>query len=359
MNDDIDIEKQSLGAGRRIEAPELSIVVQGPIKETTDERGHATILVLQAARKHYPAAEIVYSGWEGHPLPASAGELVDRVVLSTDPGPVQTFDTADGPVVENINRQIVSTTAGLNAATGRFAVKLRSDTLIVENRFDQWTRSQDRKPGQATQFVSPVIAASQYTRLFFLEYGGLRKCIGHLSDLFFFGRREDLLRFWAGPLVSPEPIRLSRRQDAATPEQVLTIRFLSLRGALPPGTRITGKFTNQVSGLAWKGWLTFLAGNFVVMTDAELGVRHPSRFARLGLSRIIFESDPSIAAAAGTEGLGPLLRFYALKALLYLEYQAKFAVRRGLGAKRFEFVKTRMMQYGIRRRRVRDRGDRH
>ena len=334
----------------QLQSGHVSIVVQGPFKDATDAQGHSTISVLRSARRYYADAEIIYSGWQGAALPLEVHEFTNSIILSTDPGPVQTFEAETGPIVENINRQIVSTVAGLRAANRQFAMKLRSDTLIVGNLLQPWLERQRAKSERTTLFQLPLVAASQYTRLFFFEYGGFRECIGHLSDLFFFGLKEDLLRFWDGPLIVPGMTQLRDRWSAATVEQILSIRFLVAHGGLPKEVRIHEKLAKRVGDLDWSRWTELLESNFIVLDDDRLGVRHPLRFARLGLSRLLFESDSSISAARGTLGYGRLLWFYFLKIVVYLEYQMKFAMRRLLGTTRYKSFGRQVMARAARLR---------
>jgi len=50
----------------------------------------------------------------------------DTLVLSHDPG--ATIRTQGGLLPNNVNRQIVSTRNGLQKASGKYAVKIRTDT---------------------------------------------------------------------------------------------------------------------------------------------------------------------------------------------------------------------------------------
>jgi hypothetical protein len=327
------------------ETPRLSIVVQGPIKRETDAAGFSTSSVLASARQHYPQAELIYSGWQQDEIPREVRALADKVVLSPDPGAVNTFITSAGAVRENINRQIVSTVAGLKAGQHNYAMKLRSDTLITGNRIAKWLAFQRRKGSQTPYLAMPIVAASQYTRLYFFEYGGFQPSIGHLSDLFFFGLRSDLLALWDGELITTSQCSLREKYEAATAEQLLMTRFLAKAQLVDANVRIDSKFARKLGHLTHSAWVDVLHSNFVVLDEDDLGVRHPRRFVRRGLSTLLFETDRSIAAARGSSGYASTLAFYGAKAVVYLEYQVKRAIRAMLGIERYRAISKLALRY--------------
>ena len=95
---------------------QVSFVVQGPVEAA----GPAwTARTCAALRAFFPGAEIVLSTWAGtYPK----GIAYDALVLSEDPGPVGT-----NPSNANVNRQLVSTLAGIEASSRPLVVKVRSD----------------------------------------------------------------------------------------------------------------------------------------------------------------------------------------------------------------------------------------
>lgn len=309
---------------------DLSIVIQGPIKAVSDGAGFATAEVVRSARRHYPDAEIIYSGWAGTELPAGTAAELDAVVLSADPGPLVAFRTAEGDVVQNVNRQIVSTVEGLRRATGFRAMKLRSDTLVVGDGRADWHARQAAKKGRTTLFEEPVVVAGQFTRLFFLEYGELRPSLGHLSDLFFYGRRSDLLRYWDRPLIATHEATLPNHEWAPNPEQMLALRFL--------GGLLENKFVQSVGDLDVAAWQAMLRDNFVVLSEGALLVRHPPRCVRLGLSRFAFDTDDSIDAVSGELGQWRRLSALAPKVMAVAEYRFKSVARKIIGENAYKGI---------------------
>jgi len=175
-----------------IPSKDISFVVQGPVNR------EVTPLCLTALREHFPQSEIVLSTWEG----TDTRDLAyDTLVLSADPGAVLSM-APDFPIVchNNGNRQLVSTKAGLRAASRPFAAKLRSDLLLQGSG---WLEHWDRYPHRSADwrmFQERVIIGNLYAR-------NPRRDIPkpfHPSDWFMFGLRDDLLLLWDVDL-EPEP----------------------------------------------------------------------------------------------------------------------------------------------------------
>jgi WavE lipopolysaccharide synthesis/Glycosyl transferases group 1 len=198
---------------------EVSFVLQGPIERD----GPAwTARACAAIRAHFPGAEIVVSSWRGA---AAAGLDCDEVVLSEDPGPVGSarFNT-------NVNRQIVSTVAGLRAASRPLVVKLRSDVVFHDAvLLHHWGRWEERCDALAL-FERRVLVPNVFTR----RPGYLAPLPLHPSDWSCMGTRADLERLFDVPLqtdagavgAAPAPgIAALWSADlsglAATPEQYL------------------------------------------------------------------------------------------------------------------------------------------
>ncbi|MBI5770156.1 MAG: hypothetical protein HZA93_20440 [Verrucomicrobia bacterium] len=300
--------------------------MQGPLKAASDKAGFATIDVVNSAREYFPQAEIVYSGWKSAAPAPEVTRRVDHVVLSDDPGTVVLGRSVAGPNVENTNRQIVSTVEGLKAATGDVVIKLRSDTKILNARLAGLLQPRPKPE----MFAQPLVACSHFTRLHFFEYGGEHRCVGHLSDLFFCGRKEDVLRYWDGPLVAPHHDELLSYVRRPTAEQVLFVRFLRNSGRVPPDTDIRDKYADALPGMDFETYVGFLRRHFVVATPHALGIALPPRFARRGFSRYVFETESSLRSRAGESGRLAQLSYAAMNRLIRGEYRARRAAKRVL-----------------------------
>jgi hypothetical protein len=171
-----------------IAASEISVVVQGPWYE------NLTREVVSSVRRYLPGAEVIYSGWTG----ADASALsADKVVLSDDPGGRP--HPHDPRFFYNTNRQIVSTRAGLQAASHTYAVKLRSDQLLTSARFLEYFDCFPKRGTDYVMFEHRVAVSDIYT-----INPRRGPYLFHPSDWFHFGQARDLLLLWDLPLA-PEP----------------------------------------------------------------------------------------------------------------------------------------------------------
>ncbi|MFZ5830272.1 MAG: WavE lipopolysaccharide synthesis family protein [Planctomycetota bacterium] len=176
---------------------EISVVVQGPIVGGPNDppERRLTSRCVASVRRALPQAEIVLSTYRGADL---EGLTYDVLVESDDPGGHLQNDLLR--VWNNCNRQITTTRAGLQRASGQLAMKLRSDMeLTGAEGLKHFGRYSKRCP-EWHIFEERLLACTVYSRNPRLSY-----CYPlHPSDWFFFGRREDMLRLWNIPL-QPEP----------------------------------------------------------------------------------------------------------------------------------------------------------
>lgn len=160
----------------------LTVIVQGGLHPNE-------INLVKKFKQAFPFAQVVVSTWTRDEALAA---VADDYIVSADPGG---FALArEGKVIrtENINRQIVSTRAGLDVATGEWALKWRSDfDFDVKRMFEVLTRHAAQLPDDG------LLTLSYHTANPFADVG----LVGHVSDWMYFGRTAHLRK-----LVSPTPI---------------------------------------------------------------------------------------------------------------------------------------------------------
>lgn len=176
----------------------ISVIIQGPIDWTTDvvSLQGTTLALSKSIRKFLPGAEIIISTWIDENV---EGLEYDRVIFSELP-PSQ----GDWPgfVASNVNRQIVSTSAGLNASTRQYALKIRSDMVLEGVDFISIFESRcaevflDRCCGAI--FELPIVAnnfSSRNTAAILARLPDHPLPL-HPSDHLQFGLRRDLATLW-------------------------------------------------------------------------------------------------------------------------------------------------------------------
>jgi hypothetical protein len=297
---------------------QVSIVVQGPIYGAA--HGHLTRRVLESVRRHLPASEVVLSTWAGSD---TAGLSYDRLVASEDPGGFP--QVHDPRVLYNINRQIVSTVAGLQQSSRPYAAKLRTDMPLIGNGF---LRLQQQFPARSDDYrlfaervVSPTIYSVCPERA---------PALFVVSDWFSFGLRDDLLLLWDVPLAPedkmahyferhPEQNRLHTNEVTwFGAEQFIWVQALGKRFTIP--FQHAQDFSAEAVQIAEQA----LANNFVLAGLEQIGLSAPRHRLARGDWAICYSHgewlrlyrrycDPGVATGPDPKLLGKHLTIHALR----------------------------------------------
>lgn len=220
----------------RISNDKISVIVQGPIDWSMDERylTATTSALCARLREILPSAEIILSTWNGQ---VYAGLDIDRVVLNDDPGPQGNWPSF---VPTNINRQIVSTVAGLQASVRPYCLKCRTDVVIEGTEFLERYAALPPIPADKRRlFDHPIVSNNLTSRNTTEILSRLpdHPLLFHPSDHVHFGLRSDLLNLWDIDLQSEDDAFyfLDRAQPnrwryhelgKLTPEQFLLINAI-------------------------------------------------------------------------------------------------------------------------------------
>lgn len=171
----------------------LSVVVQGPVygRPTDPPSKRYTMRCLESVRRALPHAELILSTWRGTDV---AGLPADVVVLNDDPGPVAPRDPRG--VSNNVNRQVVTTRAGLERASRPLAMKLRSDIELADGRalklFGGWPARAERVRVLRERILVPTYYSFNPGRIY-------ARFPYTVSDWCHVGLLEDLADLWATP----------------------------------------------------------------------------------------------------------------------------------------------------------------
>jgi hypothetical protein len=169
---------------------DISVVVQGAV-------GPYTPKCLASLRRHLPNAEVILSTWEG----SDTTDLdFDTLVLSIDPGAL----AHDGPFLNNVNRQLASTRAGLSRATRRYVLKMRTDFYLKHAGFLRYFGRFPAVDRAHALFSERAITDTCFTRRF--APFTLLPTPFHVSDFWLFGLTNDLCMYYAA--IPPMPTEL-------------------------------------------------------------------------------------------------------------------------------------------------------
>lgn len=207
---------------RSIRPEEITVVVQGGVHP------EYTPLCLRSVRTALPGAVILLSTWEGADC---RGLDYDKLVQSRDPGAV--YSDTEGRVLNNFNRQLVSTRAGLERVETPYCMKLRSDMLLLDSSFLRFFGRYDAVPPPYLE--NRILLLDFYTR-----NPRVLPVPFHPSDWLTFGRTADLRRYYDIPLQPEEERRwfsAHRKENTCFPtllmryaaEQYFCLGFLRAR----------------------------------------------------------------------------------------------------------------------------------
>lgn len=200
-------------------ATDISIIAQGAIAPITKS-------VLNGLRTAFPGSELILSTWEGTDL---SGLTFDKVVLSPDPGAQMADEVAH--IANNVNRQIVSSCAGIKEASKPFILKTRTDILIHNADFLRYWGRYDGEVHYV--FKDRLLICNYYTR----NPRVMNICF-HPSDWLLFGNAEDVRIYYHDiPLQEDEAASWFKYHlkhqtlftnflSQFTPEQYIFINFL-------------------------------------------------------------------------------------------------------------------------------------
>lgn len=171
-----------------IHSSEICVVVQGEVE------GRAVRKCLRSVKKFLPEARVLLSTWRGENT-SGLEAWCDEIIFNEDPG-ARSF--APQPrALNNVNRQMVSTLAGLERAGRKYALKLRTDFYLQDNSFLRYFDAFPLMDEKWRCFNRRVIACSVFSRMFSDENG--LPTPFHVSDFFFFGETADLAAYFATP----------------------------------------------------------------------------------------------------------------------------------------------------------------
>lgn len=179
-----------------IDSKDISVVVQGTInKEETPK-------CLKSIREYLPDAEIIISTWEGEDLTLLD---FDRVVFSDDPGAPILCEHNRRKIYNNMNRQLLSTQAGLREANRKYTLKLRSDLIIANTGFIDCFERFQRRTGVYRLFKQKIVTATLFTKHSMWNRNSTGLTPFHISDWYFFGLTQDIRTYLVDTPLAKEP----------------------------------------------------------------------------------------------------------------------------------------------------------
>jgi len=246
---------------------EISILVQGPILGNERDTQLYTKKLLKSIRKYFPEGEIILSTWKGE----NVRHLEYDVLVISEVPPKKDIYYEDGKKhMYSVNHQIISTFAGLQKASRKYTIKVRSDMLFVSKKILEWVdkyRETGKKYREWRIFKERVITLPTYNyrRDMVFPY--------NISDWLYFGLTGDLLMLFDIPLFNLNSLVIKKNkdlpyiQDNIGAEQYIWISCIKKR---KPEFDYWGWRCNDKRVL--KEFEISLGQNFVLLSAKKLGV---------------------------------------------------------------------------------------
>ncbi|AJY45236.1 WavE lipopolysaccharide synthesis family protein [Martelella endophytica] len=233
-----------------IDPKDITFVFQGAADKATLRESFAGI------RRFFPGSTIILSTWSGTDVD---GLDFDDLVLSEDPG-YFFYSDRPGEKVNNVNRQIVGTAAGLAKAGTRYAMRMRTDFRLTGSNFLNFVGAYPDADPAYSVFSEKLLACCYFSR----NPRSRTRFPFHPSDLAFFGPTDDLKALFDVPLMTEEEAYWDtddRRYNRYTPEQYIFVNALRRMGR-----KVPCEYYNDDNMAAILETERYFASNFVFLT---------------------------------------------------------------------------------------------
>ena len=254
---------------------QVTFVIQGPIIHASKQVS-GTIGLVSSIRRHFPDSKIVVSSWIGENVSRIEA---DKIVLSEDPGGFPgMLNGTDTP--NNVNRQIVSTRAGLSAVETKFTVKLRSDLVMTNPRaLNVLSGRPVQTDSSPYRVLLEHVAVVDFTSIDPKKNSPL---IFHPCDWIYGGRTEDIKDIFQIPSMSLADAVYFEKQSELIwekareghlakfrPEAFIWTSFLASKGVPTPSSsyEFSSDWTRESEG--------YLVHNLMIVSLSQFGFISP------------------------------------------------------------------------------------
>jgi hypothetical protein len=251
---------------------DITIVFQGAFKPYVTRDHESFARNVRNVKKVLPAAKILVSTWKGAEIPP--GLQVDDVVFTDDPGSLAPLKLTDDKP-NNLNRQLVSTQAGLAAVRTPYAVKMRTDCFLEHAGFLDFHAEQLKRDRGRERLLT--------CSFFTLDPTVFERMPYHVSDWFHFAPTELLRNYWAAAPMTAEDGRFHEQHAHVTEstffekkfrarfgvEQYICIQYAKSLGYACP------TFINDLSERVMADFYKFLSREVMLLDPWQIGLSFP------------------------------------------------------------------------------------
>lgn len=174
-----------------INCSDVTFVLQGVIGKDTD-------VVIKSIRDNFPSSLIILSTWNDS---NTMDFDYDILVTSEDPGGVLVDDKTK--LLNNVNRQIVSSFEGIKRVTTKYVVKARTDMVFNSNQILHYLDKYSKTGGKYNLTLSRILVLSDTSYNPHRDY----KMPYHICDFIYAGVTQDIYDVFNINLMSNEYFR--------------------------------------------------------------------------------------------------------------------------------------------------------
>ncbi len=208
-----------VSAEDKIDSADVTVVLQGYVDINITKQAALSI------RKYLPKAKIILSTWKDCEL---EGIDYDELILNEDPGACECGLFATEPIVNNGNRQIVSTKAGIKRVRTKYTLKMRSDLILLGDDILGYMNAFPCRKSEYEIFKQRIIIGELFTRntFHYFDPQGVSHKVPkpfHPSDWFLFGLTEDINRMYNNIQLIPKNEMVD--YTCKFPDRVLTNKY--------------------------------------------------------------------------------------------------------------------------------------
>lgn len=249
-----------------LKANEISVVIQGLYNP------EITPVCLKSIKKHLPNAEVILSLSE-QPEKTVATDGIDKLIVS-EKSPIFPYSSEQNAPKNTVNPQIVSTVAGLKAATRPYTLKIRTDFALKSDNFLKYFDDCPMSDPGHKIFDHKIIDCSYFAR----HPERSRYLAYHPSDIALFGKTSDLLNLFDVPLMTENESGYWKKEDISycryTPEQHIFINCLRKNGKKIDYDHTEESITRENIIETEK----YFASNFIFLGYNRFGLVPPDKF---------------------------------------------------------------------------------
>ena len=270
-----------------IDPKEVTFVVTGRMNYEGD---FSSDRCIKSIKEYYPDSQIVLSTWKGENTEPVRG-LCNDILLMDEPKEYYEIYTKKSKLKKqnSVNLQQLSVSSGIKRVRTKYAVRIRSDYCLINDRMIEFYEKQRKKmPYKDRKYIlfkQRLLSLDTFMYDPWVFNGGNSYTI---SDCFQFGLTEDLMLLWDGHREKEEDLTYFGSMDYLkednpydfsyrfNPEQCLLINAIKTYGL---NIKLPEYYFERNNLQVVYDYEKFIASNMIVGNHEDLGLN--SRFTNI------------------------------------------------------------------------------